>query len=259
MQAHAAPLLDVYAERAARELDPRAQTALAQMPQGERRLLAMRGYLKSGVQFGDRWSWTEAQIEQYRHSRERALALADLDRIRARFAEMNPGYTLQVNTEVRSLDVQIERWNTNPGVGTTAAALAHAAARELNSPDYSAKPDAASVERFRHFLQAWQPIPAAPLAVPGLSRHGQARAFDFHIQRGDRIVVSTDMSIVKSVWEREGWTGKLKAAVAAGSDRFRGPLAAPYEPWHYEYSNEATLADSHQDQRERAPARESGS
>ncbi|MET0985372.1 MAG: hypothetical protein ABW034_08195 [Steroidobacteraceae bacterium] len=258
MQAHAAPL-DVYAERAARELDPRAQAAIAQMPQDERRLLAIRGYLKSGTQFGDRWSWTQAQIEQYQHSRERALALADLDRIRGRFAEMNPGYTLQVNTEVRSLDIQIQRWNTNPGVGTTAAALERAATRELNSSEYAAEPTATNVERFRHFLQTWQPTPAAPLAVPGLSRHGQARAFDFHILRGDRIVASTDMSVVKSVWDGQGWAEKLKAAVAAGSDRFQGPLAAPYEPWHYEYSNDATLADSQPVQRERAPARESGS
>ncbi|MET0659762.1 MAG: hypothetical protein ABW110_16560, partial [Steroidobacteraceae bacterium] len=251
MQAHAAPL-DVYAERAARELDPRAQAALAQMPQDERRLLAIRGYVKSGEHFGDRWSWTAAQIDQYQNSRDRALATADLDRIRTRFAAMNPGYTLRVNTEVRSLDVQIERWNANSGVGKTAAALQRAAFRELNSSAYSAEPNAASLERFRHFLQTWQPSPAAPLAVPGLSRHGQARAFDFHILRGDRIVASTDMGIVKSVWDGQGWTAKLKAAVAAGSDRFRGPLAAPYEPWHYEYSNDATLADSQPVQRERA-------
>ena len=260
MQAHAAPQLDVYLERATRELDPRAQAALAQMPQVERQLLAVRGYLRAGAQFGERWSWTEAQIERYQHSAERAAALEDLDRIRARFAAMNPGYALQVNPDVRSLDVQIARWNTNPGVVRTAAELREAVRRELSANDYPTQPTVASTLRFTSFLATWSPDSPAPLAVPGLSRHGQARAFDFRIMRGDHIVASTDTGAVKSVWDRPGWTEKLKTAVTTGSDHFKGPLAAPYEPWHYEYLNTETLAaDTNSNQGERRPSREGGS
>lgn len=250
MQVHAASLLEIYAEHTAQRLDPRAQEALKQIPQADRKLLALRGYLRSGARFGDRWSWTAEEIARYRHSPERAAALAEIERIRAHFADMNPGYSLRVNADVRSLDVQIARWNTNTGVARTAVQLQHDAHRALNANDYPTQPTAVSTDRFATFLQAWYPASPAPLAVPGLSRHGQARAYDFHIVRGERIVASTDMGVVKSVWEREGWTQKLKSAIAAGSDRFKGPLAAPYEPWHYEYIDATTLADSDRSQRE---------
>lgn len=250
LQARAATPLEVYAEHSAQRLDPRARAALKQIPQLERRLLALRGYLRSGEALPARWSWTAEEIEHYERSAERAAALAEIERIRAHFEALNPGYSLHVNTQVRSLDVQLARWNTNEGVARTAVQLRRAAERELDANVYPTRPTTVSVERFVTFLTSWFPAVPAPLAVPGLSRHGQARAYDFHIMRGSRIVASTDMSVVKSVWEREGWSAKLKAAVTAGSDRFQGPLAAPYEPWHYEYTGAVTLADADRGQRE---------
>jgi hypothetical protein len=244
LDARSADVLSVYTEAAAAQLDARAQAALARMPATKHQLLATRAYLRSGAHFGNRWSWTQAQIERYRNSPEQRAALAELERIRTHFAQMNPGYTLHVNTEVRSLDTQIERWNTNPGVARTADQLRRAAARELAS-DYPAQPTTLSGARFADFLKQWTPLSPAPLAAPGLSRHGQARAFDFYVTRGDRIVAATDMGVVKSVWDRQGWTDKLKAAVAASSDRFKGPLAVPYEPWHYEYeASDEQVAES---------------
>lgn len=250
--------LDAHMKAAAKLLDTRAQAALQQIPDTNRQLLAMRGYLRSGNQFGDRWSWTQEEIDLYNRSREKAAAQAELERIRAQFAAMNPGYTLQVNSEVRSLDVQIARWNVNPSVAKTASQLRAAINKELRK-GYPQDPTLGSTAQFAAFLGAWSPNVPAPLAVPGLSRHGQARAFDFHIVYDDHIVASTNIDRVKAVWDRQGWTARLKEAINAASDHFIGPLAAPYEPWHYEYTgHDATLADAAPARRERVTARESG-
>lgn len=242
-QAQAARTLRTHMRATARLLDVRAQEALERIPDSHRRLLAMRGYLRSGKQFGDRWSWTEAQIARYGRSPEKRAADEEIERIRERFAELNPGYTLQVNTEVRSLDVQIDRWNDNPNVARIARQLHTAAARELKSRGYAPEATLGSTAQFAAFLSTWAPPTPAPLAVPGLSRHGQARAFDFHILQGKAIVAGSNIGVVKSVWDGDGWTGRLKEAIETSSSRFVGPLAAPYEPWHYEYTGHAaTLA-----------------
>jgi hypothetical protein len=89
--------------------------------------------------------------------------------------------------------------------------------------------------RFANFLRAWRPTPAAaPLAVPGLSLHGRSRAIDFQITQNGRIIAPTEVAKVHSVWERQGWAGKLAAVMR--DTRFIGPLQAPDEPWHYEYA-----------------------
>ncbi len=250
--------LDAHVQAAAKLLDVRAQAALGQITDTDRQLLAMRGYLRSGNQFGDRWSWTQEEIDRYNRSREKVAAASELERIKTKFAEMNPGYTLQVNTAVRSLDVQIARWNSNPSVAKTAVQLQAAVKKELKK-GYPSAPTLGSTARFAAFLSAWVPNVPAPLAVPGLSRHGQARAFDFHVVYGDRVIASTNIDRVKAVWDRQGCATRLKEAVQTASDRFVGPLAAPYEPWHYEYTgHDATLADAEPPRHERVSARESG-
>ena len=96
------------------------------------------------------------------------------------------------------------------------------------------------VRRFRGrwWLAAIRPGPGdppSPLAAPGLSMHGQSRAIDFQIMKGGRIVAATEVGAVEREWDAAGWTRKLRQAVLAASPRFKGPLAAPDEPWHYEY------------------------
>jgi hypothetical protein len=65
--------------------------------------------------------------------------------------------------------------------------------------------------------------------------HGQSRAIDFQIMKDGKIVAATEVGAVASQWDAPGWTRRLKEAIAAASPRFKGPLAAPNEPWHYEY------------------------
>ena len=77
------------------------------------------------------------------------------------------------------------------------------------------------------------PSTAIPLAAPGLSLHGQARAIDFQVMQHDRIVAGPEVATVTTVWSEQGWSRKLHDAVQG--TRFKGPLAMPNEPWHYEY------------------------
>jgi hypothetical protein len=199
-----------------------------------RRLLALRSYLRASDSLTERWSWSEAQIADYRHSREYGAVQGELESIAARFAQTNPGYALYVNSEVRSLDTQVRRWNENASVGAAAKALENAASREVGRSSCSGDSQPAG-GTFESFLKVWRPAPRPTLAAPGLSKHGQARAFDFQVRQGSRIVAATDSSQSASVWDRKGWTRKLRAAVSAASDKFTGPLQDPYEPWHYEY------------------------
>jgi hypothetical protein len=212
------------------QLPHEVAATLQRIPEEKRQLLALRAYLRSKDTLSDRWSWTTQQIEHYEHSAEQQAVNAELEIIKSQFEKSNPGYTLYVNSQVRSLDVQITRWNENPTVMRTATQLWTAAKASCRPAE-----DAKSVtEQVAGFLQHWMPGTPASLAAPGLSRHGQARAFDFQILQGTRTVLSTDTSAVGQ-WDRSGWTQKLKSAVDAASGQFIGPLAAPREPWHYEY------------------------
>ena len=198
-----------------------------------RKLLAARSYARAGQRLSERWSWSDAEIEAFQRTREYQALLSEIDRVRAAFEIQNPGYSLGVNTQPRSLDVQLVRWNENAGVGRVAQQLYADAISNLASDKYPAKPTPAATERFAAFLGAWRPREAAPLAAPGLSRHGRLRAIDFHVEKDGRIVASTQIADVRSVWEAQGWSGKLRRAVAG--TRFVGPLKSPNEPWHYEY------------------------
>jgi hypothetical protein len=228
-----------WVKQASVGLDSRALDALSRIGGAERRLLALRAYLRAGDTLGARWSWKQQQISSYAASDEGKAAAAEIDAIIAAFEAANPGFSLHVNREPRSLELQIARWNENRSVGATAAELEAALSRK-----FSGQHDTRA-EDLRDFLIRWMPSSAATLAAPGLSAHGQARAFDFQVARGEDIVANTEAATARSRWDAAGWTEKLCAAVSAASRRaadenaagahFEGPLQAPYEPWHYRY------------------------
>ncbi len=210
-------------------LDADVQQTLADIEGLPRRLLALRSYLRAGDALRTRWSWTEAEITEFRRSPRHQQVLTDTQRLTAQFETLNPGFTLYVNTEIRSLGVQLERWNKNRSVGLLADQLLEAARRALPQDT------AASGDALRQFLIAWVPPSAAPLAAPGLSAHGRGRALDFQVRKGDRIIAGTEVVSVQSVWDASGWARKLQLAVEKSGLPFRGPLEIPREPWHYEY------------------------
>ena len=230
--------VDDYLLAVTHDLPLVAREALQRIDSKPRQLLAVRGYLRADQQLSSRWSWSAEEIRAYEGSSEYRELLADIATVRARFEAANPGYSLYANTTARSLDLQLQRWNSNPSVGVIAERLQEAAARELSAKSYPATPDARATVRFANFLREWRPVPtAAPLAVPGLSLHGRSRAIDFQIKRNGRIIAPTEVAKVRSVWERQGWADKLAAAMH--NTRFVGPLQSPDEPWHYEYAPSA--------------------
>lgn len=194
-----------------------------------RQLLALRSYLRAANSIASRWSWTQAQIDNYRESAEYQSLLAEIERVRKRFEADNPGFQLYANTDVRSLDVQIERWNSNETVGAIASDLERAACSRFGSKA------PANSNLLRDFLRDWVPERPPPLAAPGLSLHGRARAIDFQVHQGSKVIAGADTSAIDAIWVGQGWGRKLSQAVRAASTKFAGPLAMPNEPWHFEY------------------------
>lgn len=225
--------IDAYLSAAAQNVPASARQTLSTIDGAPRKLLALRAYLRAGDALTSRWSWTREQMDAFARTPRHRRFMAEVERVQAAFHAQNPGYTLIANTEVRSLEVQLQRWNENDGVAQVAKRLHTDAARELAGRGYPRSPDAAAAEKFATFLRSWRPPTSPPLAAPGLSPHGQLRAIDFHVERNGRLIASTTMASVQPVWEAQGWARKLQRA--AQGARFVGPLKSPNEPWHYEY------------------------
>ncbi|MET0534395.1 MAG: hypothetical protein ABW171_09240 [Steroidobacter sp.] len=222
-----------YLDRVTATLPAHAVQALEDIEGTPRKLLAARSYLRAGDNLRTRWSWTAEQIKAHTKSAEYRALLAETENVRRRFEAQNPGYTLYANTEARSLELQISRYNSNRSVERAANQLHKSALAEMQKSAYESPSEAQSVQRFEKFLTGWRPPTAAALAAPGISRHGQLRAIDFQIMKDGAIVAPTETATVKRNWDTPGWTEKLRVAAEGG--KFRGPLQSPYEPWHYEY------------------------
>ena len=162
--------------------------------------------------------------------------------MRAAFATANPGFDLWVNPQVRSLDIQLARWNENASVAAAAEDMLSAARQFVASDAFPAAQPARAREACKTFLSAHVPLPTPALAAPGLSPHGQMRAIDFQVQQDERIVAGPDTATIADSWDAQGWAAKLDAAVREASRKFVGPLASPREPWHFTYSPEAVAS-----------------
>ncbi len=235
-QLDASAKLARYMSATSAALDTRPRIALTVITGTARQLLALRGYLRSEGNIGTKWSWTADEIKSFERSSEYRAALDEVEKVRRKFAEQNPGYELYVNMQVRTLEKQIKFWNETKSVEAAADQILAATLRELSGSAYGDSPSPSSLNRFRQFLKTFRPATTPTVATPGLSQHGQLRAFDFQVQRGNQLVAGTETSSIDSVWEAQGWTRKLKAAVTAVSNKFRGPLVSPREPWHYDYA-----------------------
>jgi hypothetical protein len=227
--------MEIYLNALAKKIDPKVTDSLSHIEGTPRRLLALRGYIRSRSVLKLNWSWNSQEIAQYKKSAEYRMALAEVDKVKSKFADLNPGYSIEVNTEVRTLDAQIASWNREKSVSNAAEELFAAAQKELSNPIYKEEPDQISLNRFQEFLKNQKISDSPTVATPGLSQHGQLRAFDFRIKQGSQIIADTQSSTINSIWDGEGWTQKLKTAVSAASQKFRGPLTNPREPWHYTY------------------------
>jgi hypothetical protein len=210
-----------------------SREALSQIPDTGRRLLALRSYIRAGKGLVARWSWTVDQIAAYQGSPEQHALLAEIEAVRTHFSTANPGYTLYVNTKVRSLDDQIRSWNTNGSVGTSGAEILDAWLKKFGGDE--PLPDAGSLNARRVWLSSFSSSKRANVAAPGLTLHGQARAIDFQIMKDGRIIASADSRQIETLWRAEQWDTKLNASIVAAGPSFTGPLRSPDEPWHYDY------------------------
>jgi len=236
-------LLRAHVASISANLDPRAAQTLAQLDGTGRQLLALRSYLRSAAHLAERWSWTEDQIEAFEGSPEDRDLQQEIDRVRKAFIAANPGFQLYVNSKVRSLDVQIEHWNSNDSVTAAAQSILVAAQALVASPRFSAdRPEQARMA-LESFLSGYRPVPTPTIAAPGLSLHGQMRAIDFQVHQGGRVVAGPSTASIARDWVAAGWAAKLDAAVREASNRFVGPQATPPAPWHYTYVPAAVLHD----------------
>jgi hypothetical protein len=224
---------------AAADVDPRVVSAVARIDGLGPKLLALRSYWRARATLAERWSWSAQKIARYEGSPLQRELDAEIARVRSVFEADNPGYTLWVNPQVRSVELQLERWNDNDTVRAAGAAVL----QDVRKAMVDAQPPAPSTRAGRAWLGTWlaayvpQPTPA--LAAPGLSPHGRMSAVDFQVRQGDRTVAGPSVEQVQSVWNAQGWRARLQAAVTSASRRFHGPLRMPDEPWHYDYEAES--------------------
>jgi hypothetical protein len=187
----------------------------------------------------ERWSWSQEQIATDEGSPEQQEPQAEIQRVRQAFEQANPGFELFVNPQVRSLDVQLASWNLNESIAAASARLLQDAAAHLGDASADAARGAPKLEAF---LKSYSPEPTPTVAAPGLSPHGQMRAIDFQVHRGQEIVAGPDTRTIGAVWEQGGWATRLDFAVRDASRKFIGPLASPREPWHDTYTPVAVAA-----------------
>jgi hypothetical protein len=197
---------EVWVVQASVGLDPPVIDALQRIVGTDRRLLALSAYLRAGDTLAERWNWSKEQLSGYPATLEGKAVTADIDAVVAAFEATNPGFTLQVNRNLRSLEVQIAHWNVDKSVGTAAAALV--AALEQRFFGRASKPD---TDQLRRALIEWKSNVPIALAAPGLSPHGQGRAFDFQVERGGKVIAGVDVTLASQQWDAAGWTQKLRA------------------------------------------------
>ena len=190
-------------------LDARALDALAQIHGDNRRLLALRAYLRAGDSLPERWSWSQRQLWDYLSTPEGRAAAADIEAVTAEFAAENPGFSLEVNRQPRSLEQQLARWNENSGVGSVADSLERSLSRQFTS---KGTPDA---ELLRRALLDWTPATAAPGSAAGSAGIVRARAgprvrLQDHAQRCDR------RGHGRGICSRRLGYGRLDAQAATG-------------------------------------------
>ncbi len=216
-------------------LDARAAAALDRIEGLGPRLLAARSYLRSTARLPERWSWTQEQIDAYQGSPAQALLVAEIARVREVFEAGNPGYTLFVSPQVRSLDIQLQHWNQNRSVADAGSNLLEALRGIVGAKGFPAPGNKEALTRFSQALKAHKLEPTPALAAPGLSPHGQMHAVDFQVRQGVLTVAGPSTAQVQAIWLGQGWRDRLETAIRHASDKFRGPLQNPDEPWHYDY------------------------
>ena len=214
---------------------PPSAGALARIPDFGRKLLALRSYMRMGSRLPERWSWTKAELEAWRGSPHHDALVSEVEAVAAHFASVNPGYEIYVHSTVRSLDEQLEKWNSNASVGRAAGEIEAAFIAKFGD---GTEPGKLSPKETGAWLRGFRLSQRANLAAPGLTLHGRASAIDFQVMKDGAIYAGANAGVVERLWRGEGWADKVKASITAAGPSFSGPLENPDEPWHYEFRSD---------------------
>jgi hypothetical protein len=226
--------LENHINLTAKTLDKRVQGALQKIDGTPRKLLALKYYLQR-KSIGKNWAWTNKEMAAYRRSVDYRLANAEVDKVIALFQKTYPGLRLRTSKLARSLEDQLGLWNKTKSVGTASANLMKIATKAMATSAYPDTATKQSLAKFQKLLKDHSSKPVPTVAVPGLSHHGQLRAYDFIIWQGDKILAGSDGASIRNQWIGGGWGAKLRTIIYTASSRFDGPLQSPNEPWHYTY------------------------
>jgi hypothetical protein len=238
--------LDVYVEAIIDQIKDEHKTlskdleyVFSEVTEKDRRYLAVRGYLAypSLGRGTMEANWAFLPGSKIDPDVDKAL-----DKVIEKWVGPDATYSLGVIRDLRPLAQQKTAWNGNKTVKALGGQLLTSLLTEIAK--YDDTPTADGLKRLRKFILQ-QDVGGSSNATPGLSMHGQGRAFDFVVNKGGKSI--TDISTAKdsiAVWDGpNNWTGRLKdAADAANADlktgRFDGPLKFPglYEPWHYTFT-----------------------
>jgi len=186
--------LKAYVDEIEKELETRIQGALNGMPLMDRRVLAIRGYLRFPTMgrgtIEANWAWSNDDMEEFKKTNEFTKMKEAVADVKATFSASNSGYTLGVDPDkIRSLESQVTLWNQNPTVQRLGQELKTKLLKALETlPD---TPDETSLKSFKKTLTETGLSASPSNATPGLSQHGQAKAFDFVVFKGSEVVAGT--------------------------------------------------------------------
>jgi hypothetical protein len=161
--AHDADPLPAYVTCISAQMDPRPAGVISRIAGTGRHLLALRSYLRAGAHLPERWSWSQEQIAAFEGSPEQRDLQLEIDRVRMAFVAANPGFELWVNPQVRSLDTQIEHWNSNESVTAAAEEILAAAQALIASPGFPADRPERAREALKALLTGHTPEATVPL------------------------------------------------------------------------------------------------
>ena len=247
--------MQIYIKALVDEQQQRVKMALAQIPDEDRRLLALRGYIRFAARIDQRWAMTNEEENEFRQTPDFQTMQTEIRRIRRAFANANDGYTLSANVRARSLNQQTRLWNQNDTVLALGKALKMLVLKEL-SRDLKLYPDVPtkdSIKSFRNWFKQHhnklnlratvrrnhrtKTVKTPSNATPGLSSHGRIKAIDFVVRRNGRVIAGTSTFQLR-IWNgSDNWNNKLNTAITSVSNNWDGPLRSPNEPWHYTYNS----------------------
>ncbi len=236
--------LNTYVGKVKDGLPEKARNVLPKITNYHRNLLAVRGYVKFGDRM-DRWPFsTNKEEEDFKKTQAFLNLEKERKNIVKTFHEKNKKHKLECTSESRPLMKQIKFWNNNTKVLKLGQNLETKALREIRKKSYPLEPTDKAVTSFEKWLDEVsltaivdkKTYHSPSHATPGLSSHGRVQAIDFLVYKGNKKVAGAVTKTANEVWDKPGWSKKLKEAIEDVSSNWKGPLKNPYEPWHFTYT-----------------------